>query len=139
MISSEQFAAELAAAIGTIRPRLEIGLDQVGELTTTMAAHYLGTYQENWPSLAESTIASKTTGDSPGLESGAMRDSLRHVVDPLLLEVTVGSSDKHALWFELGTAKQPPRSFLGLAMHHSLPFAEETFGKIAATVLMLEK
>jgi hypothetical protein len=139
MITTEQFAAELAAAIDTIRPRLEIGLDKVGELTSTMAAHYLGTYQENWPSLAESTIASKTTGDSPGLETGAMRDSIQHVVDPLQLEVVVGSSDKHALWFELGTAKQPPRPFLSLAMQHAMPFAEETFGKIATTILMLER
>lgn len=139
MITNEEFAAELAATISTVRPRLEIGLDKVGELASTMAAHYLGTYQENWPSLAESTIASKKRGDSPGLETGQMRDSIHHVVDPLRLEVMVGSSDKHALWFELGTAKQPPRSFLGLAMHHSIPFAEETFGKIAATVLMLER
>ena len=136
MITTEQFALELAAAINTIRPRLEIGLDKVGELTSKTAAHYLGTYQENWQRLAESTIERKKTGDSPGLETGEMRESIHHLVDPLELELVVGSADKHALWFELGTIHMPPRSFLGLAMRHSLPFAEETFGKIAATVLM---
>jgi hypothetical protein len=143
MITTEQFEAEVSASIGTIRPRLEIGLDKVGELTSTMAAHYLGTYQEHWPSLAESTIERKTTGDSPGLETGEMRDSIKHIVDPIELELVVGSADKHALWFEMGTHRgphsQPPRPFLGLAMEHSLLFAEETFGKIAVTVLMLEK
>jgi hypothetical protein len=143
MITPEEFALKLAAAIDTVKPRLEIGLDKVGELTTTMAAHYLGTYQEHWPSLAESTIERKKTGDSPGLETGDMRDSIHHKVDPVELELVVGSAAKEALWFELGTSRgphsRPPRSFLGLAMSHSLPFAAETFQKIAATILMKGK
>jgi len=40
------------------------------------AQRVLGTYDYGWPSLAESTIAGKATGDSPGLETGAMRASL---------------------------------------------------------------
>ncbi len=56
-----------------------------------------------------------------------------------MLEVVVGSNDLRALWQELGTSRIPPRSFLGLAMENALPIAEEIFGKIAVTVLMLEK
>ena len=56
-MTTEQFdEAALSAQLKTIRPRLEIGLDKVGELAATMAAAYIGTYQEGWPQLAESTL-----------------------------------------------------------------------------------
>jgi phage gpG-like protein len=135
MMTTEQFEQALSVSIKTVRPRLEIGLDKVGELASTMAAAYIGHYQPGWPPLAESTLKNKAA-DTPLLETGEMRDSIRHEVDPIMLEVVVGSNDKRALWQELGTSRIPPRSFLGLAMAHSLPFAEETFGKIAVTILM---
>ncbi len=139
MITSEQFEQVLAAQIKTIMPRLEIGLDKVGELASTMAAAYIGEYQPGWPALAESTITSKAAAGfavpAPLLRTGEMRDSIKHEVDPILLEVVVGSNDKTALWQELGTVHIPPRSFLGLAMAHSMPFAEETFGMIAVKIL----
>jgi hypothetical protein len=71
--------------------------------------------------LAEATVAHKATGDSPGLETGAMRASIEcsdvyghhgH------WEIAVGTNDPHAVWFELGTVKQPPRSFLMRAAVH---------------------
>jgi hypothetical protein len=139
MMTTEQFEQALSAQIKTVRPRLEIGLDQVGELASTMAAAYIGTYQQSWPQLAESTIKSKAAAGfavpAPLLETGEMRDSIRHEVDPILLELVVGSNDLRALWQELGTSRIPPRSFLGLAMAHSMPFAAETFGKIAVKIL----
>src|SRR5438874_10997755 len=108
MITTEQFEAELGAALKTIHPQLAIGLDKVGELASTMAAAYIGTYQTGWPALAESTITSKAAAGfavpAPLLETGEMRDSIRHEVDPILLEVVVGSNDKRALWQEVGTS-----------------------------------
>jgi hypothetical protein len=141
MMTSEQFEAALAAQIKTIKPRLEIGLDKVGELAATMAVHYLGTYQEGWAQLKPETIASKATGDSPLLETGHMRDTISHFVNPVsvVMEVVVGSTDKKAVWQEMGTSRIPPRPFLSLAMAHSLPFAAETFGEIAVKLLKLEK
>jgi hypothetical protein len=141
MMTSEQFEAALAAQIKTINPRLEIGLDKVGELASTMAVHYLGTYQEGWAPLKPATIASKSTGDSPLLETGHMRDTISHSVNPFspVMEVVVGSTDKKAVWQEMGTSRIPPRPFLSLAMMHSLPFAAETFGEIAVKLLKLEK
>ena len=56
-MTTEQFEQALRASIKTVRPRLEIGLDKVGELAATMAASYPGHYQTGWPQLAESTIA----------------------------------------------------------------------------------
>ena len=139
MMTTEQFEQALAAQIKTVRPRIEIGLDKVGELATTMAAAYIGTYQQGWPALAESTIKEKAAAGyavpAPLLREGEMRDSIRHEVDPILLELVVGSNDKTALFQELGTVRIPPRPFLGLALRNSLPFAEETFGKIAVKIL----
>ena len=136
-MTSEEFEAALAASIKTIKPRLEIGLDKVGELAATMAVHYLGTYQEGWAPLKPETIARKATGDSPLLETGKMRDSISHYVNPfsVVMEVVVGSTDKHAVFQEQGTSRIPPRPFLSLAMKHALPFAEETFGAIAIKII----
>ncbi|SIN82964.1 hypothetical protein SAMN05443247_00028 [Bradyrhizobium erythrophlei] len=134
MMTTEQFEQALSASIKTARPRLEIGLDKVGELASTMAAAYIGHYQPGWPRLAESTLERKAA-DTPLLETGEMRDSIRHEVDPIMLEMVVGSNDKRALYQELGTSRIPPRPFLGLAMAHSMPFAAETFGKIAVAIL----
>ncbi len=141
MMTSEQFEAALAAQIKTVKPRLEIGLDKVGELAATMSVHYLGTYQEGWPALKPETIASKAHGDTPLLETGHMRDSISHEVNPfsVVAEVIVGSTDKKAVWQELGTSRIPPRPFLSLAMKHALPFAAQTFGEIAMKILKLEK
>ena len=141
MMTSEQFEAALAAQIKAVKPRLEIGLDKVGELASTMAVHYLGTYQEGWASLKPETIASKATGDSPLRETGHMRDTISHHVNPLspVMEVVVGSTDKKAVWQEKGTSRIPPRPFLSLAMKHALPFAGQTFGEIAMKILKVEK
>jgi phage gpG-like protein len=141
MMTPEEFEAALAAQIKTVKPRLEIGLDKVGELAATMAAAYLGHYQSGWAPLKPETIARKTTGDSPLLESGHMRDSISHDVNPfsVVMEVVVGSTDKKAIWQEQGTSRVPPRPFLSLAMAHSLPFAADTFGEIAVKILKLEK
>jgi hypothetical protein len=142
MMTLEQFEAALAAQIKTVKPRLGIGLDKVGELASTMAVHYLGTYQEGWAPLKPETIASKATGDSPLLETGKMRDSIAHYVNPfsaLAMEVVVGSTDKTAIFQEQGTSRIPPRPFLSLAMKHAMPFAAETFGAIAIKILKLRK
>lgn len=83
------------------------------------AKRVLGTYEYGWVSLADTTIAGKITGDSPGLETGAMRKSIKYSVTGSRMHWTanIGSNDPHALYFELGTVKQPPRSFLaGAAM-----------------------
>ena len=80
------------------------------------AKRVIGTYDYGWPALKESTIAHKSTGDSPLLETGEMRDSIEHKV--VGSSGFVGSDDMKAVWQELGTVKIPPRSFLmGAAMN----------------------
>lgn len=102
--------------------------EKVKDELVTEAKRVLGTYEYGWPRLAESTIRRKKEGDSPGLETGAMRDSVSGYVEKISggYKVTVGSTDKHAVYFELGTAKQPPRPFLTGAMTRVAPkFAAE--------------
>lgn len=84
------------------------------------AKRVLGTYEYGWVSLAPSTIEHKATGDSPGLETGAMRSSIKYSIEGHKLNWVgmVGTNDPHALFFELGTIHQPPRSFLGGAAMH---------------------
>ena len=56
------------------------------------------------------TIANKANGDTPLLETGAMRDSIGHVADGKT--ASIGSNNEHAIYQELGTATIPARSFL---------------------------
>jgi phage gpG-like protein len=83
------------------------------------ARRVLGTYDYGWEPLAEATIEHKATGDSPLLETGKLRKSIRYSVDgrPGHWVATVGSNDPKALYHELGTSRIPARSFLaGAAM-----------------------
>jgi len=144
MMTVGEFERMLAASLATIPARLEIGLDKVGELAETLAASYIGHEHDGWPPLAESTIADKARKGfavpAPLLRTGHMRDSIKRELDPFQLEVVVGSSEPTALWQEMGTSRGiPPRPFIEMGMKNAMPFAEETFGKIAVSVLTGEK
>jgi hypothetical protein len=140
MMSLTEFAAQLERSIATVKPRLEIGLDKVGELAQTLAVSYVGHEMPGWAPLAESTLRDKEAKGfavpAPLLRTGDMRDSIEKELDPIDLEVAVGSKELKALWQEMGTSRGiPPRSFLGQAMNNALPYAAETFGKIAVTII----
>ena len=86
-------------------------LDQAGQIVEHEAQRVLGTYEYNWTPLAAETVARKATGDSPGLETGEMRDSVYHTVTYANGgggEVAVGSNLDKAVWFELGTSRGIP-------------------------------
>lgn len=83
------------------------------------ARRVLGTYDYGWTPLQEETIAQKKHGDTPLLETGEMRRSIKYSVSGHRLnwEAHVGSNNPKALWHELGTRTIPARSFLaGAAM-----------------------
>ena len=49
-----------------------------------------------------------------------MRDSITHELEPAELAVVVGSTEKTALYQEMGTSRGiPPRPFLSLGMQHA--------------------
>lgn len=88
------------------------GLDRVGKIALREIQTAIGTYRYSWPPLSAKTIARKRTGDSPLLETGALRDSYgATMVDRETIEV--GSDDPKAQWHEFGTSRMPPRPVLG--------------------------
>ena len=118
--------AGFAAALGRIAVALpkaqHEALEEVAVLVETTAKDALGTYKFGWPPLAASTIAQKATGDSPLLETGALRDSIKHYVEEHA--AIIGTNDPHAAFLELGTSKMPPRPFsrarpLGVSVRRS--------------------
>jgi hypothetical protein len=140
MMSLEQFADTLARSLTTVKPRLAIGLDKVGALAESLAAHYPGTYQPGWPNLAESTLEDKAAKGfpvpSPLKRTGDMAGSYRKEVDPLELEMVMGSPEKIALYQETGTSRGiPPRPVCEPALKNALPYAADVFGEIAVSLL----
>ena len=55
-------------------------LERAGVMVEEEAKRVLGDYEYGWAPLSPYTIAKKATGDSPGLETGEMRDSVYHTV-----------------------------------------------------------
>jgi hypothetical protein len=76
----------------------------------------IGTYEYGWPQLADSTVARKQEGDTPGLESGEMRESGTYEIHSH--SFTVGFTDPKITWFEFGTSRQPPRPVIGGTIDH---------------------
>lgn len=112
-------------------------MDQAGQIVEAEAKRVLGTYDYNWPPLADSTVARKVTGDSPGLETGEMRDSVHYYVTTHSVtahsEVHIGSDLDKALWFEYGTVHQPPRPWLTVAAVHMEPVVLKMMGGTITT------
>lgn len=139
MKSLAEFERELTAALSRVVPQIEIGLDKVGTLAQTLAAHYPGEYQPGWTPLAESTLKDKASKGfpvpSPLKRTGEMAESYSHEVDFVDLAVVVGSKEKVALWQEMGTSRIPPRPVLALAMQNSIPYALDVFGAVAISLL----
>ena len=141
MMNLNELAEMLQRASVRVRPALEVDLAKIGELTATMAAEYIGHEMPQWPPLAPSTIEQKqklgyvgrVSATDPLLRTGEMRDSIKVAVDGLV--VVVGSTDKNALYQEIGTSRMPPRPFLALAASHSLEYAAERLGETATVLL----
>lgn len=89
------------------------------------AKRVLGTYDYGWVPLQPETIARKRTGDSPLLETGKLRRSIKYSVSGATGHwvAHIGSNDPKALWHELGTVRIPARSFLAgasMRMEHKV-------------------
>ena len=101
-------------------------LEEAAQIIETEAKRVIGTYEYGWEPLKPETIARKAA-DTPLYETGEMRDSIEHYVDPDRLKAEVGSNNPKALWHELGTVTIPARSFLmGAAMRKETEIHELT-------------
>ena len=101
-------------------------LEKAAQIVEEEAKRVIGTYDYNWPPLAESTLKNKTA-DTPLLETGEMRDSIEHVSDHK--EAQIGSNNDKAVWQELGTRTIPPRSFLAGALQHKAEEVVDIIGR----------
>lgn len=119
-MSISDFVDHLKGAKSRINQPNYSAMERACRVVEAEAKREIGTYQEGWAELADSTKADRVrlgySENDPGLRSGEMRDSIGHVVGHN--EGVVGSDDDKLVWFELGTDKQPPRSVLALAAMH---------------------
>jgi hypothetical protein len=117
---------------------LHAPLDKAAKVVQTEAKAIIGHYQNAagpfapWAQLAPATMDDRASKgfpeDEPLLRTGELRDSVeRRVLDGST--AAVGSDSDVAVWQELGTAKIPPRSFLGIAAVHKGEQAAKIIGE----------
>lgn len=119
----EQFARELSSASASIATGLEASFHVIVKEIEETAKEEIGVYQpaygyfDAWAPLAESTKADRVrqgySEDEPLLRSGELRDSIESEV--VRLAAIVGTKSEIGLWQEVGTARIPPRPFIGPA------------------------
>lgn len=134
MHTLSSFAAHLTSVATSLPLAEHAALEAACKIVKTEAKRVLGTYEYGWPRLKPATIARKKNGDTPLLESGEMRGSIEHTVQPH--EGWVGSNNKKAVWHELGTRTIPPRSFLAGAARHKEKAVVEIVGRYFTASLM---
>jgi hypothetical protein len=118
--SLEDYAKHLGRVVARMPAAKERGLLKAGYIVAGRAKSKLGVYQAGWPSLKPETIARKATGDSPLLETGAMRNTITaHPGGPSRVTITASGP---AIFQEFGTSRGiPPRPFMGPALIESAP------------------
>ena len=119
----EQFGREMSFASTRIATELELGFHAIVKEIEETAKEEIGVYQpaygpfDAWAPLAASTKADRVrsgyTEDDPLLRSGVLRDSIESEV--VGLAAIVGTKKQIGLWQEVGTARIPPRPFIGPA------------------------
>jgi phage gpG-like protein len=131
--SLKQFAHFIVREIN-LETAQKAGLEAAAQIVQAEAKRVIGTYDYGWKPLKEATIARKTTGDSPLLETGELRDSIEYIVlsDH---EAAVGSNNDKAVWHELGTRTIPPRSFLAGAAAEKAPEVSKVIGLAVASAI----
>lgn len=137
---------------------LSVIVATVVDTAAVLAKGYIGKPQEEWEPLHAATIegfqhptAGWIVGKAdlgftgpdyqPLLRSGQMGDSIESSTEELI--GVVGSTDKVALYQEMGTALAefpvPPRPFLAKGLMESVGMVEELAGMLAVSLLMPTK
>ncbi len=118
----QAFLTHLATVPTAVHAAEKHGGKIAGEALVKHAKDLIGMEQEAWPALADSTVARKqmkgwtgrVSATDPLLARGDLRDSISATVDGH--GVTIGSTDRIALYQELGTSRIPPRPFISATM-----------------------
>lgn len=120
-----KFAEHLLKVAAKEELALHTGLEAALKLIKRRAKQKIGHYQgevgsfPEWEELAESTkddrLRKGYTENNPLLRDGSLRNSIVHEI--AILEGVVGSKSPIAAYQEFGTAKIPPRPFIGPAAY----------------------
>lgn len=110
--------------------------------------HYLHSNGPEWRELSEYTMMSREargfTPNEPLTVTRAMHDSITHEATPWSAVMGIKASEMAddgkelgmiAFWHEFGTAREPPRPFLGPALYNQMDFAFRLIGKTAFLTL----
>jgi hypothetical protein len=123
-------------------------LDHAAAVVQKEAKAIVGNYQDGagpfapWAELADSTkddrVRQGFTENDPELRTGDLRDGIeRRVLDGHT--AVVGSDSDVMVYQELGTAKMPPRSMLGIAAVHKGEHVANILGEGVARALVGKK
>jgi len=120
--SINAFLTHLARVAATLPEAQRHGEEAAGAGLAHHAQALIGAEAENWPGLADSTIAQKTARGQVGRISptdplyakGDLRESISFQADTHGL--VLGSTDPVAPFHEHGTSRMPPRPFIGPTM-----------------------
>lgn len=126
MLSALEASVEFALAAQRVQAVGPLIVEQACKMVHKEARRVLGTYDYGWPALASSTVRMKGK-DKPGINTGEMRNSIEWTAKGN--EGAVGSNNEKAVWFELGTRRQPPRSFLAGAARAMEPKIHQMAGR----------
>lgn len=109
----------MATTLITAAARYDVAkssLEAVGVIIEKESKAMIGTYQQGWEQLADSTEAHKAKmgypSNAPLLATGEMRDSIAHNVGGTA--VHIGTNNKKMRYHEFGTNRIPPRPVFGL-------------------------
>jgi len=121
-----QFASAMAGLVPHVDAATGHGLEAAARVVKTEAKRVLGTYDYGWPALSPVTVANKGGRDTPGIDTRELRGSIDYTMVGNN-EVCIGTDLAKGEWFELGTSRQPPRSFLVGAAQHKGPEIVDAF------------
>lgn len=132
-----EFSRALRAAVERQPAAREAALRKAAELVRDEAKDLIGTEYAGWPALADSTVeekqalgyTGKVSSTDPLLRTGELRASIQ-VGDVTPEHAMVGSDDPIATYQEFGTARIPPRPFIGAAVHRETDKINAAIGEI---------
>ena len=136
-----EFAAFFQKAVSEARvlEARNVALEAAAQMIEDEAKHVIGTYEFDWPQLADATQADRArkgfAPNEPLLRTGALRDSISHEITVPGTEAIVGSTSDIAVYQELGTEHIPPRPFLlPSAIYLEKPI-EEMIGTVVGSAI----
>lgn len=136
MMSPGEFAERLRAAAREAQVGLVVPTTEAMTLVAEKARSSLGTGGYGWAPHAVATVA--RWGEHPlGVLSGETQGGVGSmaVAAPGGAEGLVYDATPQAVFFEMGTVHQPPRSFLYQSMIQSMPEIGGIFARFAEKIL----